>query len=144
MNQVDADTIAGTSDPLMPPRLRGRSPIDPKAVTTIRWLALAGQTAALLLVYHILQFDVLILSALGIVLVGICVNLWQVWRLRNPSKIKLSEVVLALHFDVLQLAGLLYLTGGLENPFAMLFKELLIRGANLQPNTLVCRAFLKR
>ena len=71
MNQVDADTIAGTSDPLMPPRLRGGSPIDPKAVTTIRWLALAGQTAALLLVYHILQFDVLILSALGIVLVGI-------------------------------------------------------------------------
>lgn len=131
MNQVDADTIAGTSDPLMPPRLRGRSPIDPKAVTTIRWLALAGQTAALLLVYHILQFDVLILSALGIVLVGICVNLWQVWRLRNPSKIKLSEVVLALHFDVLQLAGLLYLTGGLENPFAMLFLAPIVVSAAL-------------
>ena len=131
MNRVDADTIAGISDPLMPPRLRGRSPIDPKAVTTIRWLALAGQTAALLLVYHILQFDVLILSALGIVLVGICVNLWQVWRLRNPSKIKLSEVVLALHFDVLQLAGLLYLTGGLENPFAMLLLAPIVVSAAL-------------
>ena len=131
MNRIDADTIAGTSDPLMPPRLRGRSPIDPKAVTTIRWLALAGQTAALLLVYHILQFDMLILSALGIVLVGICVNLWQVWRLRNPSKIKLSEVVLALHFDVLQLAGLLYLTGGLENPFAMLFLAPIVVSAAL-------------
>lgn len=131
MNRVNADTIAGTSDPLMPPRLRGRSPIDTKAVTTIRWLALAGQTAALLLVYHILQFDVLILSALGIVLVGICVNLWQVWRLRNPSKIKLSEVVLALHFDVLQLAGLLYLTGGLENPFAMLFLAPIVVSAAL-------------
>lgn len=131
MNRVDADTIEGTSDPLMPPRLRGRSPIDPKAVTTIRWLALAGQTAALLLVYHILQFDVLILSALGIVLVGICVNLWQVCRLRNPSKIKLSEVVLALHFDVLQLAGLLYLTGGLENPFAMLFLAPIVVSAAL-------------
>lgn len=131
MNRIDADTIAGTSDPLMPPRLRGRSPIDPKAVTTIRWLALAGQTAALLLVYHILQFDMLILSALGIVLVGICVNLLQVWRLRNPSKIKLSEVVLALHFDVLQLAGLLYLTGGLENPFAMLFLAPIVVSAAL-------------
>ncbi|MCH1515290.1 MAG: hypothetical protein L7U52_01135, partial [Alphaproteobacteria bacterium] len=131
MNRVDADTIAGTSDPLMPPRLRGRSPIDPKAVMTIRWLALAGQTVTLLLVYHILQFDVLILSALGIVLVGICVNLWQVWRLRNPSKIKLSEVVLALHFDVLQLAGLLYLTGGLENPFAMLFLAPIVVSAAL-------------
>ena len=131
MNRVDADTIAVTSDPLMPPRLRGRSPIDQKAVTTIRWLALAGQTAALLLVYHILQFDVLILSALGIVLVGVCVNLWQVWRLRNPSKIKLSEVVLALHFDVLQLAGLLYLTGGLENPFAMLFLAPIVVSAAL-------------
>ena len=131
MNRVDADTIAVTSDPLMPPRLRGRSPIDQKAVTTIRWLALAGQTAALLLVYHILQFDVLILSALSIVLVGICVNLWQVWRLRNPIKIKLSEVVLALHFDVLQLAGLLYLTGGLENPFAMLFLAPIVVSAAL-------------
>jgi two-component system sensor histidine kinase RegB len=131
MRRVDADTIAGSSDPLMPPRLRGRSPIDPKAVTSIRWLALAGQTVALLLVYHVLQFDVLILSALGIVLVGICVNLWQVWRLRNPSKIKLSEVVLALHFDVLQLAGLLYLTGGLENPFAMLFLAPIVVSAAL-------------
>jgi two-component system sensor histidine kinase RegB len=74
---------------------------------------------------------VLILSALGIVLVGICVNLWQVWRLRNPSKIKLSEVVLALHFDVLQLAGLLYLTGGLENPFAMLFLAPIVVSAAL-------------
>ena len=131
MRRVDADTIAGSSDPLMPPRLRGRSPIDPKAVTSIRWLALAGQTVALLLVYHVLQFDVLILSALGIVLVGICVNLWQVWRLRNPGKIKLSEVVLALHFDVLQLAGLLYLTGGLENPFAMLFLAPIVVSAAL-------------
>ena len=131
MNQVDADTIAGTSDPLMPPRLRGRSPIDPKAVTTIRWLALAGQTAALLLVYHVLRFDVRLSSALGLVPVGLCVTLWQVWRLRNPSKIKLSEVVLALHFDVLQLAGLLYLTGGLENPFAMLFLAPIVVSAAL-------------
>jgi two-component system sensor histidine kinase RegB len=100
-------------------------------VTSIRWLALAGQTVALLLVYHVLQFDVLILSALGIVLVGICVNLWQGWRLRNPSMIKLSEVVLALHFDVLQLAGLLYLTGGLENPFAMLFLAPIVVSAAL-------------
>ena len=131
MQWADTDNVAEKSDPLMPVRLHGRSPIDPRAVTSIRWLALAGQTVALLLVYYVLRFDVSIISALNIVLVGVIVNLWQVWRLRNPNQVKLNEVVLALHFDVLQLAGLLYLTGGLENPFAMLFLAPIVVSAAL-------------
>ena len=97
MQWADTDNVVEKSDPLMPVRLHGRSPIDPRAVTSIRWLALAGQTVALLLVYYVLRFDVPIISALNIVLVGVIVNLWQVWRLRNPNQVKLNEVVLASH-----------------------------------------------
>ncbi|MEK9729832.1 MAG: ATP-binding protein, partial [Alphaproteobacteria bacterium] len=47
-------------------------------------------------------------------------NLWQSWRSRYQRVTSWPELLLALSFDVIQLSGLLYLTGGMANPFAML------------------------
>ena len=47
-------------------------------------------------------------------------NIWQAWRTRHVTQTSALELLLALSFDVIQLAGLLYLTGGLTNPFSIL------------------------
>jgi two-component system sensor histidine kinase RegB len=96
------------------------SVIDTKAVIAIRWLALAGQTIALVIVAFGFGYEGAFTSAFGLVAVGAAVNLWQNWRSRYQTVTSRPELLIALSFDVLQLSGLLYLTGGMANPFAML------------------------
>ncbi len=96
------------------------SVIDTKAVIGIRWLALAGQTIALVVVAFGFGYEGAFTSAFGLVAVGATVNLWQDWRSRYQTVTSRLELLIALSFDVLQLSGLLYLTGGMANPFAML------------------------
>ena len=96
------------------------SVIDTKAVIAIRWLGLAGQTIALVIVAFGFGYEGAFTSAFGLVAVGAAVNLWQNWRRRCQTVTSRPELLIALSFDVLQLSGLLYLTGGMANPFAML------------------------
>ena len=54
-----------------------RRPIDPAVLIIIRWLALAGQLFALLIVSVSLQFDLPFAEAIGVIGVSAAVNLWQ-------------------------------------------------------------------
>lgn len=101
------------------PGLGGRS-IRLDTLIRLRWLAVAGQTATIVLVALGLRFPLTLGPALGLVAVSAWLNLFL--RLRFPQRQRLSPggTALLLGYDVLQLAGLLYLTGGLENPFAFL------------------------
>ena len=112
-------------------RINGEALIDPKAVVLIRWLALSGQSAALVCVFFFLNFEPPFLSAFGIILVGVAVNIWQAWRTRHVTQASTIELLLALLFDVIQLAGLLYLTGGLSNPFSILLLAPIVVSAAL-------------
>jgi len=118
------------ADPLRGSSL-SHSVINPNAVIAIRWLALAGQSAALIFVAAGLGFDGAFASAFGLVFIGALMNIWQGVRARYRTLTSRAELVLALSFDVLQLAGLLYLTGGLANPFAMLFLAPIVVSAAL-------------
>lgn len=102
-------------------QIRTGSPVDPKALIAIRWLALTGQFVALVVVAGILDFDVPFGQAVGVILVGVAINIFQSWRSARQTRPRRQEILAALIFDVLQLAALLYLTGGLINPFAILF-----------------------
>ena len=101
-------------------RVNGEALIDPKALVLIRWIALFGQSAALFAVFFFFDFAPPFLSAFGIILVGVALNIWQARRTRHVTQTSALELLLALSFDVIQLAGLLYLTGGLTNPFSIL------------------------
>ena len=101
-------------------RVNGEALIDPKALVLIRWIALFGQSAALFTVFFFFDFAPPFLSAFGIILVSVALNIWQAWRTRHVTQTSALELLLALSFDVIQLAGLLYLTGGLTNPFSIL------------------------
>lgn len=92
-----------------------------RTLVLIRWIAIAGQLAALLIVRFGLDWPLPIDAALAAI--GASVLLNMAMTLRHPVRGRLSEWEAAayLAFDILQLAVLLYLTGGLGNPFSLLF-----------------------
>ena len=55
-----------------------RGPIDPQAIFVIRWLAVAGQLAALLFTHSILEFDLPLYPALAVIGCSAIVNFWHI------------------------------------------------------------------
>ncbi len=86
----------------------------------LRWFAVAGQTLAVCLVYFGLGFPLPIGTCLGAIALSTWVNIFL--RLAYPTTFRLSTRLAAalLAYDAVQLAVLLYLTGGIDNPFIFL------------------------
>lgn len=86
----------------------------------LRWLAVGGQTIALLVVHLGLGYPVPVAPAFALVALSAWVNVFL--KIRSPSTLRLSDrsAAVQLAYDILQMCGLLYLTGGLGNPFAFL------------------------
>ena len=74
-------------------------------------------------------------ATLCLLLVGLSALLNLALRLRFPASLRLDQwpAFALLAFDVLQLGGLLYLTGGLDNPFAILLLAPVIVSATTLP-----------
>lgn len=102
------------------PRLDGRGWVNLRTLVAIRWLAVIGQAATLLFVHVSLGYPLPLATALLVVGASAAVNV--VATLQRPVQTRLTDrdVAAYLAFDVFQLSGLLFLTGGLENPFAVL------------------------
>jgi two-component system sensor histidine kinase RegB len=103
-----------------PLALPGTGGIQPRTLALIRWVAVAGQAAALLIVHFGLGFDLPLHQALAIVGLSVLVNMILAIRRRAGRPPAENAAVVYLAFDIVQLAVLLYLTGGLQNPFAFL------------------------
>lgn len=86
----------------------------------LRWLAVGGQSAALLVVHVGLGYPMPAGPAFAMVALSAWLNIFL--KIRWPSAMRLSEraAALQLAYDILQMSGLLFLTGGLGNPFAFL------------------------
>ncbi len=86
----------------------------------LRWLAVGGQSAALLVVYVGLGYPLPAWPAFAMVAFSAWLNIYL--KIRSPSAMRLSEraATMQLAYDILQMSGLLFLTGGLGNPFAFL------------------------
>jgi len=100
----------------------------------LRWLAIVGQAVAVAAVRFGLGFPLPFALCFLVISISVWVNL--LLRIQYPASHRLSDNIATalLAFDILQLAGLLYLTGGLENPFAMLFlAPVLISATALTP-----------
>src|SRR5450631_1654768 len=103
-------------------------------LTRLRWLAVAGQSVAVVVTHDILGFPMPF--GLCFAAIGVSALLNVVLRLHYPVTLRLDDApaTLLLAYDVLQLSVLLYLTGGLENPFAVLFlAPVMISAASLAP-----------
>ncbi len=114
-----------------------------RTLTNLRWLAVAGQAAALFFVYFALAYPMPILFCGGAILASIVLNI--ALALAYPANHRLTnrEATFYLAFDVLQLAVLLYLTGGITNPFALMFlAPVVIAATSLNLHNTMILAFL--
>ena len=124
MNQ--ADTTDPNSPASLPVAMSGPLPgfggrVRLRTLTRIRWVAIAGQLGALFLVRFGLDWSLPMDAALAVVGASVVLNLVMTFRRPEQGRLKEWEAATYLAFDTLQLAVLLYLTGGLANPFALLF-----------------------
>jgi two-component system sensor histidine kinase RegB len=124
-------------------RLLPRRSVRLDTLVRLRWLAVLGQTTAVLIVYFGLQFPLPIGPCLAIIAVSAWINV--ALRLRYPMTKRLEPQAAAwmLAYDIAQHAALLFLTGGLQNPFAfLLLAPVIIAATVLSPRrTLILGAF---
>jgi two-component system, sensor histidine kinase RegB len=102
-------------------------------ILRLRWLAALGQLAAIFIVEQGLEFDVEVAPCLAIVGFSALLNLTlQLWF--NPME-RLEPPFAAglLALNIIELAGLLFFTGGLQNPFSFLFLAPVLISATALP-----------
>src|SRR5213083_1919841 len=87
----------------------------------LRWLAAIGQTVAVLIVHYVFDFKLPLTACLLVIACSAALNLVLRLRFRPIERLEPDRAAWLLAFDIVQLASLLYLTGGVENPFVFLF-----------------------
>jgi len=87
----------------------------------LRWLAIIGQTTAVLVVHYGLDFDLPIWACLAVIMLSGWLNIALRLRFHMTQRLEPDRAAWLLAFDIAELAMLLFLTGGLQNPFAFLF-----------------------
>ncbi|MFM7443981.1 MAG: histidine kinase dimerization/phospho-acceptor domain-containing protein, partial [Tabrizicola sp.] len=91
-----------------------------RTLIVLRWMAIAGQITAILVASQLYSLDLpLALSALAVGL-SVVANLLLMTLFPENRRLTEAEAFLTLLFDLAQLALLIFLTGGLTNPFAIL------------------------
>lgn len=95
----------------------------------LRWMAIAGQFLAILLVGFGLGYDMPLLACFGIIGLSAIINLVVTFTLPLDRRVGDREAIAQLGFDLMQLAALLWLTGGMNNPFALLLMAPVVTSA---------------
>ena len=129
--------------PFAAPTSRGRVRL--RTLSNLRWLAIGGQSATLFVVYFGLSYALPLWRCVGVIAASALLNILLAIRFPASHRLTNREATVHLAYDVLQLAALLYLTGGLENPFALMFLAPVVIAASTLNlgNTLIlaCMAF---
>src|SRR5262244_82163 len=99
----------------------------------LRWLAIIGQTTAVLVVYYGFDFDLPIYACLAAIVLAAWLNVALRLRFHMTQRLEPDRAAWLLAFDTAELAALLFLTGGLQNPFAFLFLAPVLLSASALP-----------
>lgn len=102
-----------------PSAWRGRVRL--RTLSNHRWLAIGGQSASLFVVRFGFNFHLPLLPCVIAVALSAALNLLLAFRYPATHRLTSREATVQLAYDELQLGALLYLTGGIENPFALMF-----------------------
>jgi len=86
----------------------------------LRWVAVAGQLLTVFFVEQVLQFQFPLAACLVTIAAAALLNLALTTRHPASKRLREGPAMWLMAFDIMQLAVLLFLTGGLKNPFALL------------------------
>lgn len=101
--------------------------------TRLRWFAVVGQIATILIVYYGFGFPLPLAECLSVILLSALLNIALSVMYPASQRLISRHAMSLLGYDIIQLSALLYLTGGLQNPFAMLIVVPVAVSASTQP-----------
>ena len=93
--------------------------LDKKTFTSLRSMALFGQLLTVNFVHFYLKFSFPFLESLIIIFLGFLTNIYLQFVIRSNQLNNLKST-LFLFYDLIQLSTLIFLTGGITNPFCIL------------------------
>lgn len=93
--------------------------LDKKTLVVLRWIANIGQFLTISFVYFILNFNFPFLYCLLIIFFGILTNIFLQFKIKKKFLSNIRST-LYLVYDLIQLAALIFFTGGITNPFVIL------------------------
>ena len=91
-----------------------------RTLVLLRWWAIIGQTSALIIAQRLYNLDVETGMCYAVIGISIISNLVAAFIYPENKRLSESETFFVVLFDLLQLGLMLYLTGGLNNPFSIL------------------------
>ena len=93
--------------------------LDKNTLTILRYIAIFGQFFAINIVFYYLKLDLPITESYIIIFIGLLTNVFLQFRVK-VNQLKDTYASFFLLYDLIQLSILLYLTGGILNPFSFL------------------------
>ena len=85
----------------------------------LRWIAYIGQLSAIIIVQFFLQFKFHYLTCISIICLSVLTNIYLQFKLKE-NQLSNFTATLYLSYDIGQLGFLIFLTGGITNPFIFL------------------------
>ena len=83
---------------------------------SLRWIAIIGQLLSIYIVFFFLEFYFNFFLSNLIIILGAISNLYLIFFYKKTQLSERSALIFLI-IDIFQLAGLIYLTGGIVNPF---------------------------
>ena len=93
--------------------------LDKKTLVILRWIALVGQYLTISIVYFIFKFELPFFYCSLVILIGVLTNFYLQFQFKKNQLNNFASTVFLFN-DLTQLSLLLYITGGITNPFAIL------------------------
>lgn len=114
----NSQTAAGVA---VPEWLRaGESRLRLHTIVRSRWLAVLGQSLTVIGAYWVLGMDMPIGGCFAVIALSAWLNVALRIRFPASQRLRSNYALIMLGYDIVQLAALLFLTGGIENPFVFL------------------------
>jgi len=95
----------------------------------VRWLGIVGQAATILFVYFFLGLSIPIIACLAVIALSTAINIFLLIYYPQHHHLTPISTTLIIALDIVLLCALLYMSGGLSNPFALLLMAPAVLGA---------------
>ena len=93
--------------------------LDKKTLVILRWLALIGQFLTIVIVYFVFNLKIHFFYCILVIAIGFLTNFYLQFKVKSNQLNNFTSTIF-LFYDLLQLSILLYLNGGVTNPFTLL------------------------
>ncbi len=93
--------------------------LDKRTLVILRWIALSGQYLTVSIVYFVFKFELPFLYCSLLISTGVLTNFYLQFKFKK-NQLNNFASTFCLFYDLIQLSILLYLTGGITNPFSII------------------------